>query len=134
MAPNSLSIWTASMKGITVHNETFTPQGCNYSLPYPALTALAGSTAGDVDLAAAATNHCAVIGGATTINMGGYTTGGGHGLLGAQLGLAADNVLEMEMVTPQGEIITANECQNQDLFWAMRGVSTSLQCLPNPLC
>lgn len=28
----------------------------------------------------------------------------------------------MEVVTPEGEIVVANECQNQDLFWAMRGV------------
>lgn len=28
----------------------------------------------------------------------------------------------MEIVTPQGEILTLNECQNTDLFWAMRGV------------
>ena len=27
------------------------------------------------------------------------------------------------MVTPQGEIVTANECKNKDLFWALRGVS-----------
>jgi hypothetical protein len=27
------------------------------------------------------------------------------------------------VVTPGGEILTLNECQNQDLFWAIRGVS-----------
>jgi hypothetical protein len=37
--------------------------------------------------------------------------------------MGADQVLEMEIVTPRGEILTINECQNQDLFWAMRGVS-----------
>jgi hypothetical protein len=36
--------------------------------------------------------------------------------------MAADNVLEMEVVSPGGEILTVNECQNQDLFWALRGV------------
>jgi hypothetical protein len=30
-------------------------------------------------------------------------------------------VQEIELVTPMGDIITANECQNQDYFWAMRG-------------
>ena len=38
--------------------------------------------------------------------------------------MAADHVLEMEIVSPGGNILTLNECQNQDLFWAMRGVST----------
>ena len=56
-----------------------------------------------------------------TVGLGGYITGGGHSLLAPHYGLAIDQVLELEMVTPKGEIITANECQNQDLFWAMRG-------------
>jgi hypothetical protein len=36
-------------------------------------------------------------------------------------GLGADQVLEIELVNADGEIITANECQNTDYFWAMRG-------------
>jgi hypothetical protein len=35
-------------------------------------------------------------------------------------------VLQIELVTAEGEIITANECQNQDYFWAMRGVCIDL--------
>ena len=103
---------------------SFTPQGCNYSLPFPSLTALAGSTSIDVDRAADAVNHTVIAGGATTVNLGGYVTGAGHGLLASQFGLAADNTFEIEMVTPEGNIVVANECQNTDLFWAMRGVST----------
>ena len=30
-------------------------------------------------------------------------------------------VQEIELVTPGGEVIDANECQNTDYFWAMRG-------------
>ncbi len=36
-------------------------------------------------------------------------------------GLVADNFLEMTIVTADGSIVTANERQNADLFWAMRG-------------
>jgi hypothetical protein len=36
-------------------------------------------------------------------------------------GLGADMVAEIDLVTASGSIITANECQNQDYFWAMRG-------------
>ena len=68
-------------------------------------------------------------GGGKTVGVGGYLTGGGHGLLSAQHGLGADQVLELEVVTPTGKIVIANECQNKDLFWAMRGVSAmSLAC------
>jgi FAD/FMN-containing dehydrogenase len=68
-------------------------------------------------------NLTIVGGGAGTVGVGGYLTGGGHSFFSATYGMAADQVLEMEMVTPGGNILTVNECQNQDLFWAMRGVS-----------
>ena len=68
-----------------------------------------------------------VVGGAEpSVGVGGYMTGGGHSPLGVKFGLAVDNVLEMEVVLPLGEVTTANECQNSDIFWAMKGVSTSL--------
>ena len=62
-------------------------------------------------------------GGQHGVGYGGYATGGGHSALGPTYGMAADQVLEMEIVSPGGDILTINECQNQDLFWAMRGVS-----------
>jgi FAD/FMN-containing dehydrogenase len=39
------------------------------------------------------------------------------------LGLAVDQVLEMEVVMPCGKTVIANQVLNADLFWAMRGVS-----------
>jgi len=68
-------------------------------------------------------NLTIVSGGAATVGLGGYLSGGGHGAISPIFGLAADQVLEMEVVTPSGGIVTANECMNRDLFWAMRGVS-----------
>jgi FAD/FMN-containing dehydrogenase len=73
-------------------------------------------------------NQTIVGGGGTSVSVGGYLTGAGHGLLSSKYGLGADQVLEMEVVTPDGEIITANECNYKDLFWALRGVS-----FPSPL-
>jgi hypothetical protein len=35
--------------------------------------------------------------------------------------MGADNVIEAQIVTPGGAIVTANECENSDLFWAIRG-------------
>lgn len=58
-----------------------------------------------------------------SVGYGGFATGAGHSGLGPTYGMAADHVLEMEVVSPGGEILTVNECQNQDLFWALRGVS-----------
>jgi hypothetical protein len=81
-----------------------------------------------MDLQASLRNLTIVAGGPETVGPGGYLTGGGHGPLSATYGMGADQVLEMEIVTPGGEILTSNECQNQDLFWAMRGVSRFSSC------
>jgi FAD/FMN-containing dehydrogenase len=48
-------------------------------------------------------------------------TGGGHSSLTTSLGLGVDNVLEVETVLPNGTYITANRCQNQEIFCALRG-------------
>lgn len=53
--------------------------------------------------------------------MGGYIQGGGHSPLSSLYGMAADNALGFEVVTPTGEFLTANSTTNPDLFWALRG-------------
>lgn len=53
----------------------------------------------------------------------GWTTNGGHGPLTSVYGLGADQVLEMEVVTADGEHRVVNEQTYPDLFWALRGVS-----------
>lgn len=47
--------------------------------------------------------------------------GGGHGPWTTVKGMAADNVLELEVLTAAGDIVTANFHTNIDLFWALRG-------------
>lgn len=37
------------------------------------------------------------------------------------VGMAADQVLSMEVVLPNGQFVTASATQNPDLFWALRG-------------
>lgn len=58
---------------------------------------------------------------ATVVASGGYVQGGGHSALSPLLGLAADNALEFNIVTADGELRKANENENSDLFWALRG-------------
>lgn len=53
--------------------------------------------------------------------IGGYMQGGGHSPASRNYGLAADNVLEAQVVLANGTIVTANACQNTDLFFAIRG-------------
>jgi FAD/FMN-containing dehydrogenase len=52
---------------------------------------------------------------------GGYTQGGGHSLLTGLYGLAADNVLEWEVVTADGTHLIVTPTNHPDLFWALGG-------------
>ncbi|RAH78872.1 hypothetical protein BO86DRAFT_450053 [Aspergillus japonicus CBS 114.51] len=56
-----------------------------------------------------------------SVGLGDYIQGGGHDPLSRAYGLAARHVLQMRVVTTQGEILVANDAQHQDLFWALRG-------------
>ncbi|KAH8656592.1 hypothetical protein BGZ60DRAFT_518731 [Tricladium varicosporioides] len=119
-SPNSLSIWTHHLKGISIA-KSFRPEGCNFSINVPAITAGGGNQMGEVNLAANREGLYILSGGSKTVSYGGYLTGGGHSALSATYGMAADSVLELEIVSPSGEFMILNECQNQDLFWATRG-------------
>ena len=51
----------------------------------------------------------------------GYCLGGGLGWLGRRYGLAADSVLAIELVTPDGELVIVDAESDPELFWALRG-------------
>ena len=53
--------------------------------------------------------------------IGGLTLGGGMGWLSGKYGLSCDNLVSVDVVTAQGQLLTANAKENPDLFWAVRG-------------
>lgn len=55
------------------------------------------------------------------VGVGGIALGGGIGWLVRDRGLAIDALREVELVTPAGEILTVNEREHSELFWALRG-------------
>jgi FAD/FMN-containing dehydrogenase len=80
-----------------------------------------GATWGDVDHATHAFGLATPSGIISTTGVGGLTLGGGIGHMARSFGLSVDNVLEVDVVLADGSFVTANEKQNQDLFWAIRG-------------
>ncbi len=82
----------------------------------------------------------AVTGGAiSTTGIAGLTLGGGLGWLMTKLGLAADNLLSVELVTADGSVLTVSADEHPDLFWGLRGgggnfgVATSFEYRLHPI-
>jgi FAD/FMN-containing dehydrogenase len=64
----------------------------------------------------------ATVGGIVThTGIAGLTLGGGIGWLTRKYGATVDNLLSVDLVTADGELMTASEAVNPDLFWGVRG-------------
>ncbi|MCW8445337.1 FAD-dependent oxidoreductase [Fluoribacter gormanii] len=122
-APNSLLIWTHNLRQVTIQ-EQFIPQGCpKTQAPTTAVTLAAGTRWIEVYKEVTTNNGRYVQGGGcTTVGAaGGFIQGGGFGSFSKKFGTGAAGVLEAEIITADGTIRTVNACQNQDLFWALKG-------------
>lgn len=112
----AIALWTHHMKDIQILDYE--------SDHYTGKALKAGAGVKLIDAYKAAHNAGLVIVGGTgpTVGLaGGYTQGGGHGLLATKFGLAADQALEWEVVTADGEIRSASPTKNPDLYWALAG-------------
>ena len=64
----------------------------------------------------------ATTGGAVgSTGIAGLTLGGGFGYLMGLHGYTIDNLISVEIVTADGQVLTASEAENQELFWGLRG-------------
>lgn len=76
---------------------------------------------------------------APRVGVGGTVLGGGFGWLQRLFGLTCDSVVEIELVTADGEIHVADRQHEPELFWALRGggaglgVATRFRFRPHPL-
>ena len=80
-----------------------------------------GSLLQDVDRATQEHGLATVLGIMSEVGVAGLTLGGGFGYLSRRFGWSVDNLEEVEIVTADGEIRTANRGENPDLHWAVRG-------------
>ncbi|NUR93230.1 MAG: FAD-dependent oxidoreductase, partial [Nonomuraea sp.] len=56
-----------------------------------------------------------------TVGIGGLTLGGGLGFLGRTWGLTCDRLVAAEVVLADGSVVSCDEREHADLFWALRG-------------
>lgn len=117
LGAGALSIWTTKLKSIKFYNEY---KAGGYT--GPALRVGAGVLSHELYEAADKYGVTAVGGEGYTVGFaGGYLAGGGHSPMTPTHGLGADQILSIEVVTPDGRFVTANDKQNTELFWALSG-------------
>ena len=90
-----------------------------------------GTTWGDLDHATHAFGLAAPGGIISTTGVAGLTMGGGIGYLSRGHGLSIDNLISADVVTADGRLLHANEEENSDLFWAIRGGGGNFGVLTN---
>jgi FAD/FMN-containing dehydrogenase len=97
------------MKGIAIDQE----QQIAYAEP--------GLTWGEFDAATQAHGLALTGGIQSTTGIAGFTLGGGFGYLARKHGLTCDNLLSAQVVTADGQVLTASKDENADLLWGLRG-------------
>ena len=80
-----------------------------------------GTTWGQFDAATQAHGLASTGGAISTTGIGGLTLGGGIGWLMRKHGLACDGLITAEIVTADGQVLTASSDEHPDLFWALHG-------------
>ena len=104
-----LQIDLSPMKGITVDPQARTAR------------AQAGVLWGELDRETQLHGLATVGGIVTHTGIAGLTLGGGIGWLMRKHGATVDNLLSVELVTADGDVRTASESIEPDLFWGVRG-------------
>jgi FAD/FMN-containing dehydrogenase len=81
----------------------------------------AGVTWGEFDRAVQEHGLATTGGRVSTTGVSGFTLGGGSGWAERKFGLACDSLISVDLVTADGQQITASRAERPELFWALHG-------------
>jgi len=109
VADGGLVVDLSKMKGIQVDPERRT------------VRAEGGVTIGELDEETQKFGLATPMGVVSETGIAGLTLGGGLGWLRRKYGLSSDNLVSVDLVTADGQYLTASETENSDLFWGIRG-------------
>ncbi|KAI6350644.1 hypothetical protein MCOR25_010515 [Pyricularia grisea] len=120
----SLSLWLRHLRnGIAFHDANPELEVCPESGWNGSSLTISGSYSWD-DIYPIARNKGVLIVGennAGPSSTGGWTQGGSHSPVTRHFGPGADQVLSAQVVLASGEVVKASPCENQDLFFDIRG-------------
>lgn len=111
--------------GFGIDNDVYVIQlsglnSCEYRPDYHMITSGCACHCGGI-CNTLAENQCFFPGPDPFSSIGVWSLCGGIGCSSRRYGLGCDYLAQVEMVDYRGEILVANQYQNQDLFWAIRG-------------
>jgi FAD/FMN-containing dehydrogenase len=114
-------------------------RGVRVDRPGSVVRAAGGALLGDIDHETQPFALAAPIGLVSETGIGGLSLHGGLGFLTRKHGLTADNLVSADVVTADGELVTASEDDHPDLLWALQGggggfgVATSFELRLHPV-
>ncbi|KAM3551025.1 hypothetical protein MY1884_007948, partial [Beauveria asiatica] len=92
--------------------------------PFAAVEYQGGANWGQVQSVTNGTGYTAIGARVASVGAGGFSLGGGIGFLAGAYGFATDRLVQMEVVLPSGQIVTATKAnKHSSLFWALQGGS-----------
>lgn len=138
----SLEVWLRYFRNKLEFQEVYSSvNGCQRSNWTGAAIVIDGAYQWKNVYAFAKANNVIVVGGGAISPgaIGGWPSGGGHGPATRNYGMGADQILEARVLLADGKVVTANHCENRDLFTAIRGggpgygivLGTTVKTYPN---
>src|SRR5207247_8365285 len=113
VADDALMMDLRPMKGVRVDPEKMT------------VRVQAGVLLGELDRETQAFGLAVPSGIVTHTGVAGLTLGGGIGWIQRKHGLSIDKLRRVDVVTADGEFVTASAVENQELFWGLRGAGSN---------